>query len=99
MSEIILGGIIALVALLFQFYTSHRQMKLIDRCTDKILSYASPSAFATYATSTPTAKDDASHSFRDPYEVVAVGSNGKSSSQVPPGYNGDYPLPDHLEFT
>ncbi len=89
MLAIVVVSVCALGATLLLFYISIRSMNLIDRLSDKILSFTSPTAFATYGASTPTAQQEADQ-FRVP-------SNGKSSGKVFAGFSSEYNLPPDLE--
>lgn len=77
------------LACLLLFYIVIKSLKLIDRLSDKVLSFASPQAFATYGASTPTAVDE-EQQFRVP-------SNGKSHRKVLAGFTNEYNLPPDLE--
>jgi hypothetical protein len=82
--ELILIGGVAGTVLLMAFYLAYHAMVLVDRLTDKIMSDKNPSAFATYATTTPTAKE----------ETFSHSGNGKMSARTP----GQDDLPSYLEI-
>jgi hypothetical protein len=72
---------------LFCYSVCTKSQKLIDRLTDKIIAERNPSAFATYATTTPTAKED---HFRPEHTP----RNGKGNN----GGFAETDLPSYLEI-
>jgi len=89
MVELSIVVVFALLTMLLQYSHANKSQKLVDRFSDKLLSLTSTNSFATYATMTPTAKEDEVH--------IQSGGNGKSNGKVFAGFPSEMAFPDHLE--